>query len=79
MHTEYRAEFRCTPAQLWPFLDDADKMKLWLTTLVDLVPTSKRERTVGTTFDMRVREARGVAHYEGRINAYEPERHLGVS
>jgi hypothetical protein len=79
MHTEYRAEFRCTPWQLWPFLDDADKQKLWMTTLVDVLPTSPLERAVGTTFDMRVREGRRIAQYEGRIHAYDPPRHLGVS
>jgi hypothetical protein len=79
MHIEYRAEFRCRPHHLWPLLDDADKQRLWLTTLVDLVPTSPMARTVGATFDMRVREGRRIAHYEGRINAYEPSRHLGVS
>jgi carbon monoxide dehydrogenase subunit G len=79
MHTEYRAEFRCTPTQLWSFIDDAEKQKLWLTTLVDIVTTSPLERAVGTTFDMRVREGRRISMYEGRINAYDPPRHLGVS
>ncbi len=79
MRIEYRAEFRCTPEQLWPFLDDPEKTKQWLTTLVDIVPTSRHERTVGTTFDMLVREARGISRYEGRINAYDVPRHLGVS
>jgi hypothetical protein len=79
MHVEFRAEFRCTPWQLWPFLDEAEKQKLWMTTLLDLTPTSRRPRAVGTTFDMRVRESRRIAHYEGRINAYDPPRHLGVS
>ena len=79
MHVEYRAEIRCSPWQLWPFLDDVEKQKLWLTTLVDIVPTSERLRAVGTTFDMRVREGRRISRYEGRINAHEPPRHLGVS
>ena len=79
MHVEYRAEFRCTPWQLWPFLDDAEKQKLWLTTLLDVVPTSQVPRAVGATFDMRVREGRRTSHYEGRLNAYDPPRHLGVS
>jgi uncharacterized protein YndB with AHSA1/START domain len=79
MHVEYRAEFRCTPRQLWPYLNEPEKLKLWLTTLVDLVPTSKRMRAVGTTFDMQVREGRRIAQYEGRIHAYSPPRHLGAS
>jgi hypothetical protein len=79
MHVEYRAEFRCTPWQLWSFLDDAERQKLWLTTLVEFAPTSQLPRAVGTTFDMRVREGRRISHYEGRINAYDPPRHLGVS
>ncbi len=79
MHIEYRAEFRCTPWQLWPFIDDAEKQKLWLTTLVDIVPTSQLPRAAGATFDMRVREGRRIARYEGRIHAYDPPRHLGAS
>jgi hypothetical protein len=79
MHIEYRAEFRCTPAQLWPYIDEVDKQRLWLTTLVDIAPTSHLPRAVGSTFDMRVREGRRLSHYEGRINAYDPPRHLGVA
>jgi hypothetical protein len=79
MHVEYRAEFRCTAWQLWPFLDDAEKQKLWLPTLLEIVPTSAIPRTVGATFDMRVREGRRISRYEGRINAYDPPRHLGAS
>ena len=79
MHILYRAEFRCTPQHLWPYIDEPDKQKLWLTTLVDVVPTSELARAVGTTFDMRFREGWRIAHYEGRINAYDPPRHLGVS
>jgi len=72
-------DVRCTPWQLWPFLDEAEKQKLWLTTLVDLVPTSPIPRSAGSTFDFRVREGRRISRYEGRINAYDPPRHLGVS
>ncbi len=79
MHVEYRAEFRCTSEQLWSFIDDAEKQRLWLTTLVDITSTSRLERAVGSTFDMRAREGRGISRYEGRINAYDPPRHLGVS
>jgi hypothetical protein len=78
MHVEYRAEMRCTPWQLWPFLDEVEKQKLWLTTLLEVVPTSQTPRSVGATFDMRVREGRRISRYEGRINAYDPPRHLGV-
>jgi carbon monoxide dehydrogenase subunit G len=79
MHVEYRDEFRCSIEQLWALIDDVEKQRLWLTTLIDIKPTSELERTVGTTFDMRVREGRRISNYEGRINAYEPPRHLGVS
>ncbi len=79
MRIEYRIEMRCTPRQLWPFLDEADKQQQWLTTLIDFVPTSTNPRAVGSTFDLRVREGRRISHYEGRINAYDPPKHLGVS
>jgi hypothetical protein len=79
MRVEYRQEIRCTPWQLWPYLDDGEKQKLWLTTLIELTPTSQVSRAVGSTFEFRVREGRRISHYEGRINAYDPPRHLGVS
>ena len=50
-----------------------------MTTLLDVVPTSHSGRSVGATFDMRVREGRRIVQYEGRLNAYDPPRHLGVS
>ena len=79
MRIEYRMDVRCTPWQLWSFLDDDKRQKLWLTTLVDVVPTSLIPRAAGSTFDLRVREGRRISSYEGRINAYDPPRHLGVS
>lgn len=79
MRTEYRIEIRCTPWQLWPFLDELEKQKLWLTSLVDFVTTSPHARTVGSTFDFRVREGRRISRYEGRVSAYDPPRHLGVT
>ncbi|MBI3837126.1 MAG: SRPBCC domain-containing protein [Planctomycetia bacterium] len=79
MHVEFRAECRCTPWELWRFLDETEKQKLWMTTLLEITTTSQLPRAVGTTFDMRVREGRRIARYEGRINAYDPPRHLGVS
>ena len=79
MRIEYRQDIRCTAWQLWPYLDDGEKQKLWLTTLIELAPTSQIPRTVGSTFEFRVREGRRISHYEGRIDAYDPPRHLGVS
>ncbi len=79
MHVAYRDEFRCPIGQLWALIDDIEKQRLWITTLVDVTTTSELDRAVGTTFDMRVREGRRISTYEGRINAYEPPRHLGVS
>lgn len=79
MRIEYRTEMRCTPWQLWPFLDTVEKQKQWLTTLIEIVPTSENPRAVGSTFDLRVREGRRISHYEGRLNSYDPPRHLGVS
>jgi hypothetical protein len=79
MHIDYRIELRCTQEQLWPYLDEPEKLKLWVTTLVDAGSTSKLPRAVGATFEMHVREGRRVARYDGRINSYDPPRHLGVS
>jgi hypothetical protein len=79
MRIEYRIEIGCTPRQLWPFLDESDCQKQWLSMLVDVVPTSQQPRAVGSTFDMRMREGRRISNYEGRINSYTPPRHLGVS
>ncbi len=79
MHIKYRLEVRCPPDQVWPLIDDIERQRQWMTTLVDITSTSELPRAVGSTFDMRVREGRRISHYEGRINAYDPPRHLGVS
>ena len=79
MRIEYREELHCTAWQLWPFLDEPEKQKLWLTTLVDFATTSSVPRMVGSTFEFRAREGRRISRYEGRINAYDPPRHLGVA
>ena len=78
MRVEFRKEFRCTPWDVWPFLNDPEKQRLWLTSLLDFVPTSSIPRTVGSTFDLHMRRGRRVAHFEGRISGYDPPRHMGV-
>ena len=64
MRTEYRIEIRCTPQQLWPFLDEADRQRQWLTTLVDIVPTSKQPPR--RWFHVRPPRARRAAHFAVR-------------
>ncbi len=77
MRFEHSAEFECTPEQLWPFLDEPEKMKLWLKGLVEVVPTSEGPTRVGSTSVMKIQEGAKVGEYRREVIAYEPPRHVG--
>jgi hypothetical protein len=55
---EYRKsiEFRCSPARLWPYLIETEKMKVWMKELVDIKPTNQRPMGTGATYEMIVKE-----------------------
>jgi carbon monoxide dehydrogenase subunit G len=69
-------EIACAPEQLWPFLDEPEKQKLWMKGLLE--SEHNGPRGVGSTFRMKIQEGRKAAEYQGEVTAYDPPRHLAV-
>jgi carbon monoxide dehydrogenase subunit G len=69
-------EIACAPEQLWPFLDEPEKQKLWMKGLLENEQAGPRG--VGATFRMTIREGRKAEEYRGEVTAYDPPRHLAV-
>ena len=68
--------FECSPATLWPFLNDADKLKQWMHGV-----EYKRDisgKGVGATYVMGIKEGRKVAEYQCVVTAFEPEKRLAL-
>jgi carbon monoxide dehydrogenase subunit G len=69
-------EIACAPEQLWPFLDEPEKQKLWMKGLLENEQAGPRG--VGSTFRLTIREGRKAEEYQGEVTAYDPPRHLAV-
>lgn len=78
MKTVYTTIINCTPAQLWPWIEEPDRQKQWMKGLLENVSTSEGPTRVGSTFRMTIQEGRHVADYEGEITNYDYQRRLGV-
>lgn len=76
--TRYSTEFAATPAKIWPFLEDPERIKQWMVGVVDDRPTSDGPLGVGSTFEMDIREGRRITTYQGEITAYERESRMGI-
>ncbi|MEM7191452.1 MAG: SRPBCC family protein [Pseudomonadota bacterium] len=65
---------------VWSFLDDDEKLPLWMTEIVDISYPDGRntENPVGTRFCQTLREGGREKTYDGLVTAYEPEHLLGV-
>ena len=78
MKVELKTDIACTPAQLWPWIEEPEKQKQWMEGLLENEPTSDAPNGVGSTFEMKIKEGSKVNSYDGRITAYEPPHHMAV-
>ena len=78
MRITCRHEFNCPPAELWPYLEEPGKIRLWMKGVEENVATSDGPTRPGSTFRMSIREGRRLVIYEGEITAYNPNRLLGL-
>ena len=76
MKIEHDIEVDCRPAVLWNYLDDPEKMKLWLKGLVEV--DRDGPRGVGSTATLRIKEGERIAEYQSRVIQREPPTHLTV-
>ena len=65
---------------VWSFLDDDEKLPLWMTEIVETsFPEGRdRENPVGTRFRQKIREGGRVRDYDGEVTVYRPEQLLGI-
>jgi uncharacterized protein YndB with AHSA1/START domain len=75
----YTTEFAAPPAAVWPYLEEPDKIKQWMSGVLEDRPTSEGPLGVGSTFEMKIKEGARIGTYQGEITAYEPPRHMALS
>lgn len=78
MRTAYSIEIGCSPAHLWPYLEEPERQKLWMKGLLDNVATSAQQTGVGATFKMKIKEGGKIAEYFGDVLKYERNKLLGI-
>lgn len=74
----YSVEFAASPATIWPYLEDPDKIRQWMTGVIEDRPTSEGPPRLGSTFEFDMREGGKLVTYEGEITKYEKHRLMGV-
>jgi carbon monoxide dehydrogenase subunit G len=78
MRIEATAEFKCTPEELWPYLEQPEKIVLWMKGVEGLVADQPGPTRVGSTAKMRIREGGKVQVYDERITGWDPPHHLAL-
>lgn len=80
MATTYSMEVKASIDKLFDFVEDKEKMKLWMNGLEETVYTTERNSAnpVGTKFKQKIREGGRVQEYDGEVLAYEKPKHLAV-
>jgi uncharacterized protein YndB with AHSA1/START domain len=81
MNERYQVEIAAPIATVWSLVDDDQNLKKWMDGLEETsYPDGvDRSRAVGTRFVQRIREGGRVQSYEGRVTAYDPPTHLGIT
>jgi uncharacterized protein YndB with AHSA1/START domain len=69
------------PARVWQLIDDPAQLPLWMPEVIDTVYPDGRPANDarGTRFVQRMKDARGIKTYQGKVMAYEPGRHLALT
>lgn len=75
---QYTAYFTSPPEAVFPYLEDSDKIKQWMTGVERDEATSDGPTRVGSTFEMDIKEGRKLTTYQGEVTKYEPNRLMGV-
>lgn len=80
MEIRYQQEIIAPIETVFGFLDDDEKMKLWMEGLESTeYPNGKKEGDpVGTEFIQTIREGGQLQTYTGTVTEYEPPEFLGV-
>lgn len=76
MKLETSKIIRCTPARLWPWIDDAERSKQWLSGLEQVEAITPGPKRPGHEAILRIREGRSLSEYKQTVLVYEPEQRL---
>jgi uncharacterized protein YndB with AHSA1/START domain len=80
MAVTYAMEVKAPIEKLFDYVEDKDKLPLWMDGLEETVYTTERDpnNPVGTKFKQKIREGGRVQEYDGEVIAYEKPKHLAV-
>jgi carbon monoxide dehydrogenase subunit G len=78
MQMKESAEFACSPEQLWPFLEDPDKLRLWMKGVLEDHASRGGPIGLGSKFSMKFRQGGKTEHYRAEILIYDRPKHLGL-
>ena len=78
MNIKRRIEIGKTPADLWPWLTETERIQRWNTDVVSDEPTTPGPAAVGMRTHMKVREGSRVVDYETVLTVYDPEKAVAL-
>ena len=79
MEIRHSADIACTPARLWPWLTEPERLKAWVPGFVEEIPDDPaRTSGVGAGSTMKLREGSKVLDYRCVVTRWEPERAVDI-
>ncbi len=78
MRIEHSVEINCSPEQLWPYLEEPEKQKLWMKGVISNEPTDPGPTRVGSRSVMKIKEGGKIAEYNIEVVKYEPPKFMGI-
>ena len=72
----YSRTFRCTPAALWPWLTESDKIVRWMKGVEEHRFAEPPPHGRGAKFSMKIKEGGKLSDYAGELLDVEPRRRL---
>jgi uncharacterized protein YndB with AHSA1/START domain len=81
MNETYRMDIAAPIERVWPLVADDENLVKWMDGLKETTYPDglDKARAVGTRFVQRIQEGGRVQTYEGRVTAYDPPTHLGIT
>ena len=67
-----------SPADLWPWLIETERVQRWNPSIISDEPTTPGPAGVGTRTRMKLREGSRVTEYTTELTAYEPDRRVAL-
>ncbi|MDJ0975126.1 MAG: SRPBCC family protein [Planctomycetota bacterium] len=67
-----------TPEQLWPWLTEPEKQKVWMVGVESNELVEGDGHSVGSKFQMKIKEGGRLSDYDGTVVEYDRPKRLGV-